>query len=77
MQQPNDPRLKREKEQPLFTDSENAMGREGGDDSLADANPTDQRADEKVIVNEQASNQTVNRPSQSEIDSSYQDVVNE
>jgi hypothetical protein len=76
---PNDPRLKREKDQQALntTDAGAGQGREGGDDSLADASPTEARADEKVIVNEQANNQIVNRPSQSEIDSSYQDVVNE
>ena len=38
--------------------------REGGDDALAETSPTDSRADEKVIVNEQAENKTVNVPSQ-------------
>ena len=38
--------------------------REGGDDSLAETAPTDSRADEKVIVNEQRENKTVNAPSQ-------------
>jgi hypothetical protein len=38
--------------------------REGGDDSLAEASPYDSRNDEKVIVNEQRENKTVNRPSQ-------------
>jgi len=38
--------------------------REGGDDALAESSPTDNRSDEKVIVNEQASNKTVNAPSQ-------------
>jgi hypothetical protein len=38
--------------------------REGGDDSLAEASPYDSRDDEKVIVNEQRENKTVNRPSQ-------------
>jgi hypothetical protein len=35
-------------------------GREGGDDSLTNASPTDDRADEKVIVNEQREDQVVN-----------------
>jgi hypothetical protein len=34
--------------------------REGGDDVLAERNPTDSRMDEKVIVNEQESQQIVN-----------------
>jgi hypothetical protein len=38
--------------------------REGGDDSLAESNPTDSNSDEKVIVNEQRGNKTVNAPSQ-------------
>ena len=44
--------------------------REGGDDSLENANPSDSRADEKVIVNEQASNKTVNAPSQTAVNPS-------
>jgi len=38
--------------------------REGGDDSLAESSPNDIRSDEKVIVNEQRGNKTVNAPSQ-------------
>ena len=38
--------------------------REGGDDALAESSPTDDRSDEKVIVNEQRGNKTVNAPSQ-------------
>mgnify|MGYP003575021941 CR=1 FL=1 len=38
--------------------------REGGDDALAETDPTDSRADEKVIVNEQREHKTVNAPSQ-------------
>lgn len=41
-----------------------AGGREGGDDSLIDSSPTDSRSDEKVVVNEQRANKTVNAPSQ-------------
>lgn len=41
-----------------------ANGREGGDDSLVNSSPTDSRSDEKVVVNEQRSNKTVNTPSQ-------------
>jgi hypothetical protein len=38
--------------------------REGGEDALAESSPTDARSDEKVIVNEQRGNKTVNAPSQ-------------
>jgi hypothetical protein len=38
--------------------------REGGDDALAESSPTDNRSDEKVIVNQQRGNKTVNAPSQ-------------
>lgn len=38
--------------------------REGGDDALAESSPTDDRSDEKVIVNEQRENKIVNAPSQ-------------
>ena len=37
---------------------------EGGEDSLENASPTDSRADEKVIVNEQRDHKVVNIPSQ-------------
>lgn len=81
MQQPNDPRIRKEFHQPPLgpgeSNNESSTGREGADDSLASIRPTDDRADEKVIVNTQEAQQTVNRPSQSEIDSSYSDVVNE
>lgn len=38
--------------------------REGGDDALGEVLPNDNRADEKVIVNEQREHKTVNTPSQ-------------
>ena len=40
--------------------------REGGDDALAETNPSDSRLDEKVIVNEQSENKVVNAPSQTD-----------
>lgn len=54
--------------------------REGGDDALAETSPTDSRADEKVIVNEQRGNKAVNIPSQtaahtSEEEGSDEDVI--
>ncbi len=39
--------------------------REGGDDALAETNPSDSRLDEKVVVNTQSENKIVNSPSQS------------
>ena len=55
--------------------------REGGDDALAETAPTDSRADEKVIVNEQREHKTVNAPSQTAANTSEEagneeDVVN-
>ena len=44
--------------------------REGGDDAIAESNPTDSRLDEKVIVNEQRENKIVNTPSQTAVNSS-------
>jgi hypothetical protein len=43
---------------------EDGPGREGGDDAIVNADPNDSKLDEKVIVNEQRSNKTVNAPSQ-------------
>lgn len=55
--------------------------REGGDDSLAESSPIDSRSDEKVIVNEQRSEKTVNAPSQtaantSESNSNDEEIIN-
>jgi hypothetical protein len=36
----------------------------GGEDSLENSSPNDSHSDEKVIVNEQRANKTVNAPSQ-------------
>jgi|GEM_PF-1043259 len=44
--------------------------REGGDDSLAESSPNDSSSDEKVIVNEQRSDKTVNSPAQSAVNTS-------
>ena len=56
-------------------------GREGGDDSLASTSPTDTRADEKVIVNEQREHKIVNAPSQTAVNadlnvSGEEEIVN-
>lgn len=40
------------------------LSRAGGDDALASSSPPDARSDEKVIVNGQRSEKTVNAPSQ-------------
>lgn len=62
---------------PKLKDENN--GREGGDDSLANSSPTDSRSDEKVVVNEQRANKTVNAPSQTAANtsegSSYDDEI--
>jgi hypothetical protein len=55
-----DPKNGPDKKEPRFSDPDMTPRREGGDDALAETNPTDARADEKVIVNEQESNRTVN-----------------
>ena len=59
-----DPKNKRAVEKDPTTLPDVTPRREGGDDSLAEASPDDSRADEKVIVNEQRGNRTVNAPSQ-------------
>lgn len=52
--------------------------REGGDDALAETNPSDSRLDEKVIVNEQRENKIVNSPSQTEVHpSESEDMVDD
>lgn len=72
-----DPRNQAQRSNMGAPPSETPMGREGGDDALAEGNPTDPRADEKVIVNEQESNRILNRPSQTELGRSSDDVVND
>lgn len=61
---PRDPREKNKQGPFTSPEPERPMEREGGDDNLADSSPTDSRSDEKVIVNEQRENKTVNAPSQ-------------
>ncbi len=61
---PRDPKEKNKQGPFTSPEPEKPMEREGGDDSLADSSPTDNRSDEKVIVNEQRENKTVNAPSQ-------------
>lgn len=62
---------------PATPPSESPLSREGGDDALAGTSPTDPRADEQVIVNEQESNRILNRPSQTEPGRYSDDVVND
>ena len=52
------------RKEPSYHPEDGASGREGGDDSLAQASPTDPRGDEKVIVNTQRADKIVNTPSQ-------------
>jgi hypothetical protein len=44
--------------------------KEGGEDSAEHISPTDDNADEKVIVNEQREHKTVNAPSQTAVNTS-------
>ena len=44
--------------------------KEGGEDSAEEISPTDDNADEKVIVNEQREHKTVNAPSQTAVNTS-------
>lgn len=60
----NDPRNQKGPREKSTTLPDVTPRREGGDDALAETSPNDSRADEKVIVNEQRENKTVNIPSQ-------------
>jgi hypothetical protein len=67
----NNPRDPREKREPSYDVEPDATPRrEGGDDAIAESSPTDSRLDEKVIVNEQRGNKTVNAPSQTGVHTS-------
>lgn len=61
---PPDPKNKKQDASFNETLPDQTPRREGGEDSFAEASPDDSRSDEKVIVNEQVSNKTVNAPSQ-------------
>lgn len=50
--------------QPDYLNTVDSLERDGGDDAISNSSPNDSRLDEKVIVNEQRSNKTVNAPSQ-------------
>ncbi len=63
----NGPKNKEDNSKSTFeTRPDETPRREGGDDALAETNPSDSRLDEKVIVNEQSANKIVNSPSQTE-----------
>jgi hypothetical protein len=64
---PKDPREKKDLEAGTNYETEPDLTprREGGEDSVESISPTDIRADEKVIVNEQREHKIVNAPSQS------------
>ena len=66
-QQPNGPKNKEDNSKSTFeTRPDETPRREGGDDALAETDPTDSRLDEKVVVNTQGENKIVNSPSQTE-----------
>ncbi|HYO22215.1 MAG TPA: hypothetical protein VER36_07400 [Flavisolibacter sp.] len=61
------PRTREDNTQSTFeTRQDVTPRREGGDDALAETNPSDSRLDEKVIVNEQSEQKVVNSPSQTD-----------
>ncbi len=67
----SDPRNKEDNTKSTFETSPDVTPRrEGGDDALAETNPSDSRLDEKVIVNEQVENKVVNTPSQTDVHTS-------
>ena len=68
----NDPRKPNGRKDGYRNEPDSTPRREGGDDALAETSPTDSRADEKVIVNEQRENKTVNIPSQTAVNTSEQ-----
>jgi len=60
------PRNKENNKSTSETRPDTTPRREGGDDALAERNPSDSRLDEKVIVNEQSEQKIVNSPSQTD-----------
>jgi hypothetical protein len=78
-QAPNGPRNKEDNSRSTFeARPDETPRREGGDDALAETNPSDSRLDEKVIVNTQSENKIVNSPSQTEaLPSEGDDLVDE
>jgi hypothetical protein len=67
MNSSGDPKKKADNSNSTFeTRPDETPRREGGDDALAETNPSDSRMDEKVIVNSQSENKIVNAPSQAD-----------
>jgi hypothetical protein len=66
---PRDPR-DRSVDRPDYYPADQTPRKEGGEDSAEEISPTDESADEKVIVNEQREQKTVNAPSQTAVNSS-------
>lgn len=64
-----DPKLK-SFEKPTEYGSDQTTGNTGRENSAENVSPTDGNADEKVIVNEQREQKTVNAPSQTAVNSS-------
>ncbi|MDQ3277023.1 MAG: hypothetical protein M3Q06_01770 [Bacteroidota bacterium] len=76
--EPNGPKQKQDNTSSTFeTRQDETPRREGGDDALAETNPTDSRMDEKVVVNTQRENKIVNTPSQSDPHLSGENRVDE
>ena len=57
-------------ERPTDYGADQTPRKEGGEDSAEHISPTDDNADEKVIVNEQREHKTVNAPSQTAVNTS-------
>ena len=66
---PRDPR-DRSIDRPSYEAADITPRKEGGEDSVEEISPTDDNADEKVIVNEQREHKTVNAPSQTAVNTS-------
>lgn len=74
----NGPKNKKDNTSSTFeTRQDQTPRREGGDDALAETNPSDSRMDEKVVVNTQRENKIVNTPSQSDPHMSGENRVDE
>jgi hypothetical protein len=57
-------------DRPSYDPADSTPRNEGGEDSAENISPTDDNADEKVIVNEQREHKTVNAPSQTAVNTS-------
>jgi hypothetical protein len=78
---PKDPQNRRFEKPSSYDRPDQTPRREGGEDSAEHISPTDDNADEKVIVNEQREDKIVNMPSQTAVNSSEgtgsdEDVIN-